>query len=212
MSHPSERESPDPFAPLQKKGLGPQKPGAQGIVGALLFERAFDFYAWYLSYDLTPAKHHFIFESLSLLMQIGKLSFEGSDLLSAEEEKQLVRELQELYEALSNGMLQNKDLCVAFERIVKKLTGRNMKARLIAALVRLEYKTCCHNDTAPSEAAQILFKQMISDAFDKISPALPDLIASTLSRELEALLVTNLPMEVFLKELKNSLMLLKHSY
>ena len=181
-------------------------------VGIVLFEAAFDFYAWYLSYDLTPSKHHRVFESLSLLMQMAKLSFEGACILSIQEEAYLLKELREFSDALSSGMFNNHDLVQALEKMLRKLTDANPKARLIAALVRLEYKICCHNENAFNEVSHATFKQLIQNAFEKISPTLPDLIASTLSRELEALLAKPLDAHTFLQEFHNSIALLKHAY
>lgn len=211
MSHPSDKEQPSSHFPFWQEGLQQQHISKQ-LVGIALFEKTFDFYTWYLSYDLNPSKHHSIFESLSLLMQIAKLSFEGGGILSLKEEQWILKDLHDLSEGLSNGKLKNQDLCYALEYLLKKLSNTNAKARLITVLVRLEYKICGHHEASYKEISHTTFKQLIQSSFQKISQSLPDLITSTLARELEKLLDKPLDADTFLKEFHNSLALLNHTY
>lgn len=211
MTQPSDYNYEAPLHPFGREGVQ-KNPQPTHAIGIELFERVFNFYAWYLSYDLNPSKHPLIFESLSLLMQIAKLSFEGAALLSSEEEKRILRELYELSDALSNGMLKNRDLLKSLEKILKRLVDNNPKAKLIAILMKLEYKICIHNEVSCSESFQVTFKEMLSNSLEKITSSLPNLIANTVARELETLYAAPLHVDTFLKEFKESTSLLKHAY
>lgn len=197
MANPSEFE---PSLPSKLRGESPS------LIGALLFEKAFDFYAWYLSYDLTPSKHHTILESLAIFMQIATLCFEGQHILSTHEEKHLVKEISELYDGTSNGMIHNKDLLNSLDHLLRTFTDTNIRARLVAALIKLEYKYSKECSLKPS---YLTLKQLIQEGLKNISPSLPDLVIFTLCRELEALYKKSLDIDLLVSELKIALKLLR---
>jgi|GEM_PF-1891074 len=178
-------------------------------IGMVLFDKAFDFYTWYLSYDLGPSKHPTVLEALAIFMQLAKLSFEGQNILTQEEEKHLVKELHELYESVANGLVHNKDLILSLEKNLRVFMDKNIRARLVAALMRLEYKHASKEDTR--EDSHLVLQQLIRESLGKISSSLPDLVVFTLCRELETLGKKNLDIESVLQEFKKSLEWLKHS-
>lgn len=211
MTQPSENYE-APLHPFERANHTRNNPDSKQLVGIELFEKTFNFYAWYLSYDHQPAKHHQVFELLSLLMQIAKLSFEGSAILSSDEERHTLKELYELSDSLSNGKLKNKDLHKSLEKIITHLTNNNAKAKVITFLMKLEYKVCIHNEDNFSESLQKKFKESVSNALEKIDASLPKLIATTVARDLESLYKSTLHEETFLKRFNEIITLLKHIY
>lgn len=211
MPQPSENYE-APLHPFGRDSHGEAHDKLKYSIGIELFEKTFNFYAWYLSYDHYPSKHHQIFELLSILMQISKLSFEGAAFLSLEEERKTLRELHELSDSLSNGKLKNKDLYKSLEKTLLGLTNNNSKAKLIAVLMKLEYRICIHHEGNFNEFLQKKFKDILSDAFKYVDRSLPDLIANTVIRELELLYKTTVHGDNFLKKFHEATTLLQHGY
>jgi len=172
--------------------------------GLSLFEKAFDFYSWYLSYDISLSKQWALFETLSLIMQIAKLSFEGAALLSAQEEEEALKQLQELSEAISGGTLKKIDLTTIIEKIITKLIDNNPRAKLVALLTRLEYKVCIHNTFDVSQEVQLLFRQELYKLLQAIKRTTPSFIAGTVARDLEQLYSEPVEEKTFLKKFKDS--------
>jgi hypothetical protein len=209
MTHPSEDYN-APLHPFERSHH--QHPESKHLVGIELFEKAFNFYAWYLSYDHHPAKNHGIFELLSILMQIAKVSFEGGAILSSQEEAHALKELYELSEALSNGQLKNKDLFNSLEKVISHLTHHNAKAKVVSLLMKLEYKLCIHHEANFGQATQKKFREIVANALEKIDKQLPSLIANTVARELDSLYKSPLDEVTFLKKFSETMTLLKHVY
>lgn len=211
MTQPSENYE-APLHPFGRDSHGQKHDKSKHPIGIELFEKTFNFYAWYLSYDHHPSKHHRVFELLSILMQIAKLSFEGAALLSLEEEKRTLKELYELSDSLSNGKLKNQDLFKSLDKIITELTNNNSKAKLITLLMKLEYKVCIHNEGDFNESLQKKFKEILSTAFEHVDNTLPNLIANTVARDLESLYKTPLNGDSFLKKFNDAVVLLNHVY
>ena len=211
MSHPSE-DYEAPLHPFGKESHGHKHDKLKHTIGIALFEKTFNFYAWYLSYDSNPSKHHHVFELLSILMQIAKISFEGASILSLEEEHRTLKELHELSDSLSNGKIKNQDLSKSLDKIITGLINNNAKAKLITLLMKLEYRVCIHNEEEFSESLQKKFKELLSTALEHIDSNLPNLIANTVARDLEALHKTTLHADTFLKKFNDTVTLLKHVY
>lgn len=211
MTQPSENYE-APLHPFGRDSHGHKHDKSTHPIGIGLFEKTFNFYAWYLSYDHNPSRHHLVFELLSILMQIAKLSFEGAAILSLEEEKKTLKELHELSDSLSNGKLKNQDLFKSLDKIITGLANNNSKAKLITLLMKLEYKICIHNEGEFSDSLQKKFKELLSTAFTHIDSSLPNLIANTVARELESIYQTPLHGDNFLKKFNDATTLLKHVY
>ncbi|PCI94406.1 hypothetical protein COB11_03890 [Candidatus Aerophobetes bacterium] len=153
-------------------------------IGKALFDSAFNFYAWYLAHDNAPVIHCKVFEFLSEIMQISKISFENGLYLSAEEERIASSAILELSDSLATGFTKCSDIPIILEKILKKLTDDNPRALIIAALTKLEYKLCIHNELGLTEEVSNQMKDLIRSAGLKIVPDLPDLIVNTLARDL----------------------------
>ncbi|MCH9630331.1 MAG: hypothetical protein S4CHLAM37_03270 [Chlamydiia bacterium] len=153
-------------------------------IGKALFDSAFNFYAWYLAHDDAPVTHCKVFELLSEIMQISKISFENGMYLSAEEERIASGAIFELSDSLSTGYTKCGEIPIVLEGILKKLTDDNPRAFIIASLTKLEYKLCIHNELELSEEESLQIKELIRNVGLKIVPDLPDLVVNTLARDL----------------------------
>lgn len=167
--------------------------------GKSLFDHAFNFYAWYLTHEKIPKDSSPVFEGLSHLMQIAKISFQKGLFLTAEEEKEAVYGLSELAENLSNGFTKCSDIHHAIEVILKKLTDDNPRALLVSCLTHIEYKVCIHNVFHLKEEELEESRMLIWAVQNKISAKLPDLVVNTFGRNLQKL-CKNLPSHASLME------------
>jgi uncharacterized protein YpmS len=149
-------------------------------------------------------KQSLLFENLSLIMQIAKLSCEGAALLSIQEELTVLKQIQELSEGIFNGTMKKSDLTAFLEKTLKKLIDNNPQARLISLLMKLEYKLCIHNTSCINEEIQKLFKEELNVLIHKISGSTPNFIANTVSRDLEILYSNPIDEPKFLSQFKDS--------
>ena len=185
MGYPQEEE----FFQAPKHPSGDHFPSDQmkehkSHIGHAMFDAAFNFYAWYLSHDDKPTTHTIVFEYLSQIMQIAKLSCENGVFLSAKEETMVTAAILDLSDSLTTGFSKCSDIAITLETILKKLTDNNSRALICFYLVKLEYRICIHDELSISEAERRDLKTLFQSVMSKIVPELPDLVINTLARDL----------------------------
>lgn len=209
MGFPEEELFEAPEHPNGERRPSDQIKNQKSHVGLAMFDAAFNFYAWYLAHDNTPKEHTFVFEHLSEIMQIAKVSFENGIFLSAEEEKIVVNAILELSDCLSTGFSKCSDIAITLQNIIKKLTDNNPRALIESCLVKLEYKICIHNHLHLPDAEKDQIQSLIRSVESKIVPDLPDLIVNTLARDLVRILSKTTEEKDILPQFKEAIKILE---
>ncbi len=161
------------------------KPG-----GEKLFDQVSEFYAWYMSWDISPKEHAQTFEYLSRIMRIAQVSKDGGHYLSDSEEQKALKSLSSLREDLYDGFCRQQEIPKNLLKIIQVLTEANPKSRLVARTNQLEYMLCVHalasKDPEQNARYQFLLNQIIS----KVNPALLDTHAHAVSQGLLKIIET----------------------
>ena len=149
-----------------------QAPGQQ------LFQQASDFYSWFMSsFSLTADAK--VFQILSKIMRIAKLSSEGGKFLSDQEEKKTILLLTKLKEQLCDGTLKKEHTADELSSFVHNIISSNPKAKVISYATELEYNFCILKP--PSKESSHL-KNYLEHLVEKVTPSLLEIQAYAISQ------------------------------
>jgi hypothetical protein len=110
--------------------------------GTRLFNSVSDFYSWYMALVNKPGEQAKVFQILSQIMRVAKISQSGGNYLLEEEESTALQSLYLLKEHLLDGKIKQNDVLTKVERIRENLISKNPKAKLVTCVTEVEYKLC----------------------------------------------------------------------
>lgn len=156
-----------------------KKQDRESAPGAQLFHQASDFYSWYMSWSSSPTADAKIFQTLSKLMRIGKLSSEGGKFLSQQEEKEVTSHLHKLKEQLCDGTLKKEATLPELYSLVHNIISYNPKAKVVSYATELEYHFCILKP--PSNESDFL-KKYLEGLLGQVNPSLLEIQAYAISQ------------------------------
>ncbi|MBS0649781.1 MAG: hypothetical protein JSR93_01340 [Verrucomicrobia bacterium] len=152
--------------------------------GQQLFEQVSDFYAWYMSWDITPSDHAKTFELLSRIMRIAQVCKDGGLFLTYDEEEKALKSLSSLREDLFDGFCRQHEIGANLLKIIQILVTSNPKARLVARTNELEYMLCVYAPPSQNEAEKARYQLLLDQILRKVTPSLLDTHAHAVSQGL----------------------------
>lgn len=147
--------------------------------GVQLFHQASDFYSWYMSWSPSPTADAKVFQTLSKLMRIGKISSEGGKFLSSQEENLVTSHLHKLKEQLCDGTLKKDATLPELHSLVHNIISYNPKAKVISYATELEYHFCILKP--PSTESEFL-KTYLEMLLGQVNPSLLEIQAYAISQ------------------------------
>lgn len=157
-----------------------------GGSGSSLFQQASDFYSWHLS---TASTHQpGVYRNLSQLMRIAKVSADGANYLSPEQEATAQGELSDLSEDLSYGSLSAGDVHHSLTHILAHIKEDNPQAKLIGIATELEYHLSIENGDDMGEKLASDFNVQFDKLEQKVISGVTNFQAEVLSRDLSTLI------------------------
>ena len=191
MGSPLGKDFEAPISPWNGRGADREHPSLMGSArpsGQRLFDQISEFYAWYLSWDISPKVHAKTFEFLSRIMRIAQVSKDWGHFLSDEEEQKALKLLSSLREELFDGLCRQQEIPQTLLNILQLLTNSNPKARLVARTNELEYILCVN--AAPSQPPEIRtrYQLLLDHILNQITPNLRDTHAHAVSQGLSKII------------------------
>ena len=85
------------------------------------------------------------------------------------------------------------------------IVSQNPKAKLVAKITELEYKTCLRDPTQLSDEDQASLKDLFTEISNRISSDTPSLNAEAISRSIDKLLDESPPPNTMIQELQDNI-------
>ncbi|MBS0654137.1 MAG: hypothetical protein JSR39_11510 [Verrucomicrobia bacterium] len=183
MGSPLGKDFEAPISPWTDREY-PSIKGSSRPNGQKLFDQVSEFYAWYMSWDITPRDHAKTFELLSRIMRIAQVSKDGGLFLSDEDEENALKSLSSLREDLFDGLFHHQDIGQNLLKIIQMLTTTNPKARLVARTNELEYILCIYGPPSQNEEEKGRYQRLLDQILKKVTPSLLDTHAHAVSQGL----------------------------
>jgi hypothetical protein len=132
-----------------------------------------------MSWSSSPKADAKVFQALSKLMRIAKLSSEGGSFLSSQEETQTTNRLFKLKEQLCDGTLKRESTISELHSLIHNIIAYNPKAKVVSYATELEYHFCILHP--PSIEATYL-KSYLEGLLEHIKPSLLEIQAYAISQ------------------------------
>lgn len=186
MTHPHENDFEAPISPWTERERSSSFPESFQCSGQRLFDQVSEFYAWYMSWDITPKEHAETFELLSRIMRIAQVCRDGGLFLNEDEEQKALRSVSSLREELFDGHCRQQEIPQNLLKIIQALIT-NPKARLVAKTNELEYMLCIRS-SPENESQALKFQQILNEILNKITPTFLDIHAHAISQGLSKII------------------------
>jgi hypothetical protein len=153
-----------------------------------LFVDASEFYTWYMCKLSNPCEQAQVFELLSQVMQMAKLSHLKGGYLAQEAENFALEEIKRLRENLLDRKMQKQEVLFRMQSIRDRLIFGNPKAAIVSCATQLEYKFCLAKSSHP-EAGDL--KEKLDLLLNHVTPSLSHPHAQAISQILSQVLQKN---------------------
>lgn len=174
--------------------------------GTKLFDHASSFYSWYLQRINTDMDYHQpTRETLAKIMNIAKVSADHGNFLSKTEEDSSVLAIKNLTDDLNIGAKKQYNIPEVLINSLDSIVSQNPKAKLVAKITELEYKTCLRDPTQLSDEDQASLKDLFTEISNRISSDTPSLNAEAISRSIDKLLDESPPPNTMIQELQDNI-------
>ncbi len=167
------------------------KPGSPG---SHLVENISELYAWYAVWNNSATLKNPTYFGLARLMRIIKTSCEGGAFLTPNEQESISQSIHLLRENLFQCKIRVSELPFHLIRIIEKIVETSPKAKLVDTIMKLEF-AYFDQDEMPKEEICQKVKEQTGLIMKKITPELPDICATAIEKNLEALVRSRASLE-----------------